>query len=105
MAASVEVTIPSDLEIKVARVFVAPARLVFDFHTKAEHVRRWMLGPDGWSMPICEIDLRVGGTYRHGWRSEETGAGFSARPTTTRSPANPAKRFARIIVGSRSSFR
>ena len=79
MAKSVEVTIPSDREIKVARVFEAPAKLVFDFHTKAEHVQKWMLGPDGWSMPICEIDLRVGGTYRHVWRSDENGAEFGFR--------------------------
>ena len=79
MSASVEVTTPSAREIKVARVFEAPAKLVFDFHTKAEHVQKWMLGPDGWSMPICEIDLRVGGAYRYVWRSEENGAEFGFR--------------------------
>jgi len=78
---TVDVTTPSDREIKVTRTFEAPARLVFDFHTKAEHVQRWMLGPPGWSMPICEIDLRVGGAYRHVWRSDENGAEFGFRGT------------------------
>jgi uncharacterized protein YndB with AHSA1/START domain len=79
MTASVEVTIPSDREIRVARAFAAPAALVFDFHTQPRHVQKWMLGPDGWSMPICEIDLRVGGAYRHVWRSQDKGAEFGFR--------------------------
>jgi uncharacterized protein YndB with AHSA1/START domain len=71
---SVTITTPSDREIAVRRVFDAPARLVFDAHTKPELIRRWLLGPDGWSMPVCEVDLRVGGKYRYLWRREATGA-------------------------------
>ena len=52
----------------MARVFDAPRQLVFDALTKPELVRRWLLGPDGWSMPVCEIDLRVGGGLRYVWR-------------------------------------
>jgi uncharacterized protein YndB with AHSA1/START domain len=52
----------------ITRVFDAPRRLVFDAWTKCEHLRHWMLGPDGWSMTICEIDLRPGGAQRLGWR-------------------------------------
>ena len=63
-----EITTPSDTEIAMTRVFNAPRRLVFDALTKPELVRRWLLGPDGWSMPGCEIDLRVGGGYRYLWR-------------------------------------
>ena len=37
-------------------------------------VRRWLLGPDGWTMPVCEIDLRVGGAYRYVWRKASTAA-------------------------------
>ena len=44
------------------------AQLVFDCWTKPELVRRWLLGPAGWSMPVCQIDLRVGGAYRFEWR-------------------------------------
>src|SRR6185312_12518504 len=71
MPKPVTVTTPSDLEIGVSRVFDAPAELVWACHTKPELVRRWMLGPPGWSMPVCEIDLRVGGAYRYVWRGED----------------------------------
>ncbi|MGE5277080.1 MAG: SRPBCC family protein [Acidobacteriota bacterium] len=62
-----------DREIVMTRRFDAPRRLVFDAWTKPELVRRWLLGPDGWSMPVCEIDLRVGGRYRFVWRREKDG--------------------------------
>jgi uncharacterized protein YndB with AHSA1/START domain len=61
-------TMPSDREIAVTRVFDAPRRLVFEAHTNPEHLRNWMLGPDGWTMPVCEIDLRPGGTWHFVWR-------------------------------------
>ena len=57
----------------MTRVFDAPRELVFDAHTKPELVKRWLLGPDGWSMPVCEIDLRVGGAYRWVWRRDSNG--------------------------------
>jgi uncharacterized protein YndB with AHSA1/START domain len=60
-------TTPSDLEVAIARVFDAPRSVVWDAWTLCEHVTQWMLGPDGWTMPICEIDLRPGGAYRYGW--------------------------------------
>ena len=63
-----------DREILVTRDFDAPRRLVFAAFTKPELVRRWLLGPPGWTMPLCEIDLRVGGLYRYGWSSERVGA-------------------------------
>ena len=68
-----QVTTPSDREIAMTRVFDAPRTLVFDAHTKPELVRRWLLGPPGWSMPVCEIDLRVGGKYRYVWRHDRNG--------------------------------
>jgi uncharacterized protein YndB with AHSA1/START domain len=61
-------TTPSDREIAVTRVFDAPRGLVFEAHTKPEHLRNWMLGPDGWTMPVCEIDLRPGGAWHFVWR-------------------------------------
>jgi uncharacterized protein YndB with AHSA1/START domain len=62
---SFKVTTPSDQEIRMTRLFDAPRQLVFDALTKPEHVRQWWgrLG-EGYSVPVCEIDLRVGG----GWR-------------------------------------
>jgi uncharacterized protein YndB with AHSA1/START domain len=79
MPATVEVTTPSDREIRVTRTFAAPARLIFDYHTKAEHVQKWLLGPPGWSMPVCEIDLSVGGRYRYVWRNDDNGTEFGVR--------------------------
>lgn len=69
---SFKVSTPNDLDIEVERDFNAPRELVFDAFTKPELVRRWLLGPDGWTMPVCEIDLRVGGLYRYVWRKEST---------------------------------
>jgi uncharacterized protein YndB with AHSA1/START domain len=66
--AGLKVTTPSDREIVMTRDFNAPRQLVFDCWTKPELVRRWLLGPAGWSMPVCRIDLRVGGAYRFEWR-------------------------------------
>ena len=52
----------------MTREFEAPRKLVFDALTKPELIRQWLLGPPGWSMPVCEVDLRVGGRYRYVWR-------------------------------------
>jgi len=65
---SFKVSTPSDHEIQVSRDFHAPRQLVFDAFTQPDLVRRWLLGPPGWTMPVCEIDLRVGGRYRYVWR-------------------------------------
>jgi uncharacterized protein YndB with AHSA1/START domain len=67
------VTAHGEREIVVTRVFDAPRQLVFDAYTKPELVKTWLLGPDGWSMPVCEIDLRVGGKYRYVWRNDSNG--------------------------------
>ena len=60
-----KVTTPSDREIVMTRLFNAPRHLVFEAMSKPEHVRRWWgnLG-DGYSVPVCEIDFRVGGKWR-----------------------------------------
>jgi uncharacterized protein YndB with AHSA1/START domain len=52
------------------RVFDAPREMVFDAHTKPDHVRQWLLGPDGWIMSVCEIDLKPGGKWRYVWSKE-----------------------------------
>jgi Activator of Hsp90 ATPase homolog 1-like protein len=67
---SFQVTTPTDCEIEITRDFHAPLQLVFEAFTKPELVRQWLLGPSDWSMPVCEIDLKVGGTYRYVWRKE-----------------------------------
>lgn len=63
------VDMPGEREVVVRRVFDAPRRLVFDAHTKPDLVRRWLTGPPGWTMPVCDIDLRVGGRFRYEWVS------------------------------------
>lgn len=70
---SFHVTTRGDTEIVVTRSFAAPRRLVFDAHTQPELVRRWLLGTPGWTMPVCEIDLKVGGKYRYVWQHEADG--------------------------------
>ncbi|MCI0403922.1 MAG: SRPBCC domain-containing protein, partial [Acidobacteria bacterium] len=70
---TLQVTAQGDREIVMTRVFDAPPRLVFDAHTKPELVKRWLLGPPGWSMLVCEIDLRVDGKYRYVWRRDSDG--------------------------------
>jgi uncharacterized protein YndB with AHSA1/START domain len=71
-----QVTLPSDREVKVTRSFRAPRTLVYRAYTEPDLVRRWMLGPPGWSMPVCEMDVRVGGRYRWRWRNDENGTEF-----------------------------
>ncbi len=56
-------TLPSDREILMTRVFDAPARLVFEAWTQAAHLVHWF-GRHGWTLPVCEVDFKVGG----GWR-------------------------------------
>lgn len=65
------ITTPSDVEIAIRRAFDAPRQLVWDAWTSPEHMPHWMLGPEGWTMPVCEIDLRPGGRHRSVWRRED----------------------------------
>jgi uncharacterized protein YndB with AHSA1/START domain len=71
-----EITTPSDREISMTRVFNAPARLVFDAWTKPELLRRWLGVRAGWTMEVCEVDLRVGGKYRFVWRGPDMTMGM-----------------------------
>jgi uncharacterized protein YndB with AHSA1/START domain len=70
---NLKLTTRGDREIVITRAFDAPRKLVFDAFTKPELVKQWLLGPDGWSMPLCEIDLKVGGKYRYVWRRDKDG--------------------------------
>lgn len=67
-AATLQVTTPTDREVVMTRVVDAPRQLVWEAWTSPKHVPRWMLGPEGWSMPVCEIDMRPGGTWHFVWR-------------------------------------
>lgn len=70
-AGNLTVTAPGDREVVMTRVFDAPRRLVFEAWTKPELLQRWLLGPEGWSMPVCEVDLREGGSFRFVWRNDD----------------------------------
>jgi uncharacterized protein YndB with AHSA1/START domain len=66
-----KLTTPSDREIEMTRVFQAPRQMVFDAHTRPELVRRWLGVFGKWTLPVCEIDLRVGGSFRYVWRDDQ----------------------------------
>lgn len=70
-AKALTITATTDREILMTRRFQAPPNLLFDAFTKPELVSQWLLGPPGWTMPVCEIDLRVGGAYRYVWRGTD----------------------------------
>lgn len=69
-AAGLEIAASGDREIIMTRAFDAPRSLVWKALTTPELVQRWLLGPAGWTMPVCEIDLRVGGAIRYEWQKE-----------------------------------
>src|SRR5262249_53990184 len=71
MQNTLKVTTPGDREIVLSRVFDAPRRLVFETMARPELLQRWLTGPPGWTMTVSENDLRVGGTFRHVWRSND----------------------------------
>jgi uncharacterized protein YndB with AHSA1/START domain len=66
----------SDREVVMTRGFDAPRELVFDAFTKPELVKRWMRGPDGWSLAVCDIALKIGGAFRYVWRNDADGHEF-----------------------------
>jgi len=64
-------TQPSAREVLIERSFAAPLPLVWRAHTEPALVQRWMIGPPGHSMPVCELDVREGGHYRYVWQMPE----------------------------------
>jgi uncharacterized protein YndB with AHSA1/START domain len=69
--AALTVTTPSDREIAMTRVIDAPRGLVFDAWTRPALLKRWLGVRAGWSLTVCDIDLRVGGAYRFVWRAPD----------------------------------
>lgn len=64
-----------DTHVIVTRHFAAPPEMVYRAHTEPQLIRKWMLGPDGWTMPVCVNEARPGGNIRYEW-SDGQGAGF-----------------------------
>lgn len=77
-----QVTLPSGTDVRVTRSFHAPRTLVWQAHTLPDLMRQW-LGYPGWSMPVCEMDVRPGGGFRWRWRSDENGQEFGFFGTFT----------------------
>ena len=68
---ALEITTPSDREIRMTRSFDAPRMMVWDAYTRPELVQRWLGAMPGWSWAVCEMDVREGGAYRWLWRGPD----------------------------------
>ncbi|WP_413450420.1 SRPBCC family protein [Georgenia phoenicis] len=65
-----------DTRVRVSRLIRGPVQTVWDAHHDPALLRRWMLGPDGWTMPVCEVPSAVGDTFRNEWEEEGGGGRF-----------------------------
>ena len=73
-----EFSTPTPTSVRIVRRFDAPAVLVWRAHTEPELVKQWMTGPEGHTLPVCEIDLRVGGRARYVWSNSDYDMGMTA---------------------------
>ncbi len=73
---AVTAQILSDTQVRVSRVIRGTAEQVWRAHHEAALMKRWLLGPDGWTMPVCEVASKVGDTYRYEWAPVEGEGGF-----------------------------
>jgi len=64
-----------DTHVRITRAFAAPRHLIWRAHTEPELMKRWLLGPDGWVMTVCELDPTPGASYRYAWAPEDGNAG------------------------------
>ena len=87
-----QITLPQNTEILISRVLKATPDQVYRAHTEAALIQQWLLGPDGWKMPVCISDARPGGHFRYEWANE--GRGFYA--TGEYIEATPNRRLAHI---------
>ena len=65
-----------DTHVVVRRVIRGSLAQVWRAHHEPELVRRWMLGPEGWTMPVCDVGQQVGDNYRYEWEKEDGSARF-----------------------------
>ena len=71
-----EAQILSDTQVRVARVIRGSLEQVWRAHNDADLMKQWLLGPDGWTMPVCEIAANIGDSYRYVWEPVGGGDGF-----------------------------
>jgi uncharacterized protein YndB with AHSA1/START domain len=64
-----------DKHVVVTRRFAAPPEAVYRAHTEPRLIQKWLLGPDGWTMPVCVCEARPGGKIRYEW-ADGKGGGF-----------------------------
>jgi uncharacterized protein YndB with AHSA1/START domain len=70
-----KLTTEGDTQIVVTRRFAAPPAAVYRAHTEPELIQKWLLGPEGWTMPVCINEARPGGKIRYEWTNGK-GHGF-----------------------------
>ena len=64
-----------DTHVVITRRFAAPPEAVYRAHAEPELIQKWLLGPDGWTMPVCLIEARPGGKFHYEWKNAK-GEGF-----------------------------
>jgi uncharacterized protein YndB with AHSA1/START domain len=74
VGATTAAQILSDTQVRVSRVIRGSVEQVWQAHQDAGLMQRWLLGPDGWTMPVCDVATQVGDTYRYEWEQVD-GAG------------------------------
>ena len=67
---TLNITSSGENKIVVSRHFSAPRNMVFDALTQPDLLKGWYSGPEGWSLDVCEVDARVGGSYQWLWRNK-----------------------------------
>lgn len=71
-----EAQILNDTQVRFSRVIRGPVEQVWRAHHEPELLQRWLLGPDGWTMPVCEVAGAVGDAYRYEWEAEDGSGRF-----------------------------
>ncbi len=71
-----ESQILSDTQVRISRIIRGRVEQVWRAHHDADLMQRWLLGPDGWTMPVCEVATEVGDSYRYEWEQDGGDARF-----------------------------
>jgi len=66
-----EAQLLNDTQVRISRVIRGGVKDVWRAHHEPELMKRWMLGPDGWRMPVCDVAKKVGDSYRYEWEAED----------------------------------
>jgi uncharacterized protein YndB with AHSA1/START domain len=76
----------SDTQVRISRVVHGPAEAVWRAHHEPGLLQQWLLGPDGWTMPVCEVATAAGETYRYEWAKGEERFGFEGEALEVLAP-------------------